>query len=328
MKWQIDELEIDNQIVIAPMAGITNPVYRGILKEYGAGLIYTEMVSDKGLGYQNKKTWEMLEIVPSEHPISLQLFGSEPESMTKAARIIDQETTADIIDINLGCPVPKVIKSGAGSRLMCVPDRVFAIVSSVASAVKKPVTVKIRSGWDSQHINAVEIAKICEKAGAKAIAVHGRTRAQVYSGKADWDIIKAVREAVKIPVIGNGDITSPEIAKRMLDETGCQAIMIGRGVLGRPWLVRQIREYLETGTYEERVSLQERRQIIFRHLQRLKESKGEKLAVLEMRSHGAWYLKGLKNASDIKVQLSAAQSISDFSKIIQTYFSYLETLGN
>ncbi|MFA5067428.1 MAG: tRNA dihydrouridine synthase DusB [Candidatus Izemoplasmatales bacterium] len=328
MKWQIDELEIDNQIVIAPMAGITNPVYRGILKEYGAGLIYTEMVSDKGLGYQNKKTWEMLEIVPSEHPISLQLFGSEPESMTKAAQIIDQETTADIIDINLGCPVPKVIKSGAGSRLMCVPDRVFAIVSSVASAVKKPVTVKIRSGWDSQHINAVEIAKICEKAGAKAIAVHGRTRAQVYSGKADWDIIKAVREAVKIPVIGNGDITSPEIAKRMLDETGCQAIMIGRGVLGRPWLVRQIREYLETGTYEERVSLQERRQIIFRHLQRLKESKGEKLAVLEMRSHGAWYLKGLKNASDIKVQLSAAQSISDFSKIIQTYFSYLETLGN
>lgn len=328
MKWQIDELEIDNQIVIAPMAGITNPVYRGILKEYGAGLIYTEMVSDKGLGYQNKKTWEMLEIVPSEHPISLQLFGSEPESMTKAAQIIDQETTADIIDINLGCPVPKVIKSGAGSRLMCVPDRVFAIVSSVASAVKKPVTVKIRSGWDSQHINAVEIAKICEKAGAKAIAVHGRTRAQVYSGKADWDIIKAVREAVKIPVIGNGDITSPEIAKRMLDETGCQAIMIGRGVLGRPWLVRQVQEYLETGTYEERVSLQERRQIIFRHLQRLKESKGEKLAVLEMRSHGAWYLKGLKNASDIKVQLSAAQSISDFSKIIQTYFSYLETLGN
>ena len=174
----------------------------------------------------------------------------------------------------------------------------------------------------------MEIAKICEKAGAKAIAVHGRTRAQVYSGKADWDIIKAVREAVKIPVIGNGDITSPEIAKRMLDETGCQAIMIGRGVLGRPWLVRQVQEYLETGTYEERVSLQERRQIIFRHLQRLKESKGEKLAVLEMRSHGAWYLKGLKNASDIKVQLSAAQSISDFSKIIQTYFSYLETLGN
>ncbi|MFA6791614.1 MAG: tRNA dihydrouridine synthase DusB [Candidatus Izemoplasmatales bacterium] len=328
MKWQIDELEIDNQIVIAPMAGITNPAYRGILKEYGAGLIYTEMVSDKGLGYQNKKTWEMLEIVPSEHPISLQLFGSEPESMIKAAQIIDQETTADIIDINLGCPVPKVIKSGAGSRLMCVPDRVFAIVSSVASAVKKPVTVKIRSGWDSQHINAVEIAKICEKAGAKAIAVHGRTRAQVYSGKADWDIIKAVREAVKIPVIGNGDITSPEIAKRMLDETGCQAIMIGRGVLGRPWLVRQVQEYLETGTYEERVSLQERCQIIFRHLQRLKESKGEKLAVLEMRSHGAWYLKGLKNASDIKVQLSAAQSISDFSKIIQTYFSYLETLGN
>lgn len=328
MKWRLGELEIKNQIVIAPMAGITNPAYRAILKDYGAGLIYTEMVSDKGLGYHNQKTWEMLEITPDEHPIALQLFGSEPESLASAAMIIDEKTTADIIDINLGCPVPKVTKSGAGSKLMCFPDKVEAIVSAVVSKVHKPVSIKIRSGWDGQHINAVEIAKICEKAGAKAIAVHPRTRAQIYSGKADWEIIKAVSDAVRIPVIGNGDITSPEAAKQMLETTGCQAIMIGRGVLGRPWLVRQIRDFLETGDYDDRVSLNERQAVIFNHMNRLLDQKGERLSVLEMRSHGGWYIKGLKNASDIKARISEAQTIPEFTRIIQEYFSYLETVGN
>lgn len=328
MEWEIGNLPIKNQIVIAPMAGITNPAYRQILKEFGAGLIYTEMVSDKGLGHNNRRTWEMLDISEAEKPVSLQLFGSDPESMRAAAIIIDQQTRADIIDINLGCPVPKVTKNGAGSSLMRHPETVYAIVSAVVQAVQKPVTVKIRSGWDQSSINAVEIALLAESAGAKAVAVHARTRSQVYSGKADWEIIKAVKAALRIPVIGNGDITSPESAGTMLKRTGCDAIMIGRGVLGRPWLVRQTLEYLLNGEYDDRVSLDERYRTILRHLMLLKDLKGEKLAILEMRSHGGWYLKGLKNSSEIKGRILETQTILEFTGIIADYFSYLQGLGN
>lgn len=328
MEWRIGNFPIKNQIVIAPMAGITNPAYRQILKDFGAGLIYTEMVSDKGLGHNNRKTWEMLDISEAEKPISLQLFGSDPESMRAAAIIIDQETRADIIDINLGCPVPKVTKNGAGSSLMRHPETVHAIVSAVVQAVQKPVTVKIRSGWDQKSINAVDIALIAESAGARAVAIHARTRAQVYSGKADWEIIKAVKAAVRIPVIGNGDITSPESAEAMLKGTGCDAIMMGRGVLGRPWLVRQTVEYLSNGEYDDRVSLDERYQTIIRHLALLKDLKGEKLAILEMRSHGGWYLKGLKNSSEIKGRILEAKTILEFTGIIENYFSYLQALGD
>ncbi|MBN2696638.1 MAG: tRNA dihydrouridine synthase DusB [Bacilli bacterium] len=326
MKWKIGNIQIDNQIVVAPMAGITNPAYRSILKDYGAGLIYTEMISDKGLTYQNQKTFEMLEVNEKEKPIVLQLFGSEVESMVNAAIIVDRETGADIIDINMGCPVQKVVKSGAGSRLMLYPEKVYAIVKSVVEAVEKPVTVKIRSGWDHDHINAVEIAKIIEKAGAKAIAIHGRTRSQMYSGKADWDIIKQVKNAVSIPVIGNGDISSPESAKEMLNLTGCDAVMIGRGLLGNPFLVKQIVNFLDTGSYEEHTPLDERKATIIRHYRLLKESKGEHLAVLEMRSHGAWYIKGMKNSAHIKSLISGARSEKEFLNIIDDYFDFLKTI--
>lgn len=326
MKWNIRDVEIKNQIVVAPMAGITNLAYRSILKEYGAGLIYTEMISDKGLGHGNQKTISMLKVFDEERPISLQLFGSESITMTEAAKRIDTETDADIIDINMGCPVNKVIKGNSGSKLMLFPDTVYDIVSSVVRSVRKPVTVKIRSGWDQNHINAVEIAMIIEKAGASAIAVHGRTRNQMYSGKSDWDIIRRVKENVHIPVIGNGDIYTPEDVLRMLEQTNCDAVMIGRGLLGNPWLIRQTLEFLEKGSYQEHVTLAERKATIFRHLELLKKLKGEHLAVLEMRSHGAWYIKGLKNSAHVKAKISSAKTENEFINIVEEYFIYLYQL--
>ncbi len=326
MKWKIRDLEICNQIVVAPMAGITNLAYRSILKEYGAGLIYTEMISDKGLSHENQKTLSMLEVYAEERPIAMQLFGSEPESMSEAAIRIDTETSADIIDINMGCPVNKVVKGNSGSKLMLFPEKVYAIVSEVVKSVNKPVTVKIRSGWDQSHINAVEIAKIIEQAGASAIAVHGRTKSQMYSGKSDWDIIKLVKENVKIPVIGNGDIHTPEDALEMLKQTNCDAVMIGRGLLGNPWLIKQTLDLIETGSYQEHVTLIERKTIIFRHLELLKKLKGEHLAILEMRSHGAWYIKGLKNSANVKAKISSAKTEAEFISIIEDYFEYLNEL--
>lgn len=246
--WKIGNVEIKNRIVLAPMAGISNTSYRKIIKEMGAGLIYAEMVSDKAIMYANEKTFDLLKMSEEERPIAQQIFGSDVKSFVEAAKIIEKRMHPDIIDINMGCPVPKVaIRAQAGSALLKNPDKIYEIVASVVKVVHVPVTVKIRSGWDEKNINAVKVAKKCESAGASAITIHARTRSQGYSGKADWNIIKQIKEVVSIPVIGNGDVTTPELAKKMLDETGCDAVMIGRGVLGNPWLIKECIEYLKTG---------------------------------------------------------------------------------
>jgi len=320
MKWKIRDVLINNQVVVAPMAGVTNMAYRMILKEFGAGLIYTEMISDKGLLYENHKTKEMTEIHDYEKPITLQLFGSEVKTMVLAAKYIDEFTEASIIDINMGCPVPKVVKSGAGSKLMTTTELAIEIVREIVKSVHKPVSVKIRSGWDHKNINAVNLAKQLEIAGVSAIAVHGRTKTDMYSGTADLDIIKEVKAAVKIPVIGNGDIRTPEDAKRMLDYTKCDAVMIGRGLLGNPFLIKQIIDFLETGKYEQEIPLHIRKEYILKHLKMLENLKGDHIATLEMRSHGAWYLKGLPGASKIKSRIVSAESANQIRKIVDEYF--------
>ena len=304
LMWKIGNVEIQNKVVLAPMAGICNSAYRRIIKEMGCGFICCEMVSDKAIYYGSKKTMDMLTMTEMERPISQQIFGSDLESFVVAAKYIYETMHPDIIDINMGCPVPKVaLRSQAGSALLKDPKKVKEIVSAVVECVPIPVTVKIRSGWDSNHINAVEIAKICEEAGASAITVHGRTRAQGYTGKADWNIIKQVKEAVSIPVIGNGDIKSCYDAERMLLETGCDAVMIGRGVLGNPWLVKECVEYLESGKKPSIVTTKEKIAMIKKHMDYLLELKPEKVAILELRSHAAWYLKGIPNAAELKKQL-------------------------
>lgn len=318
--WHIGNVPIKNKVVLAPMASVGNSAYRQIIKEMGAGLIYTEMVSDKAVSYQNKKTLDLLYMKEMERPITQQIFGADKETFVQAAILIYQTMKPDIIDINMGCPVPKVAtRAQAGSALLKNPEKVYEIVKAVVKAVPIPVTVKIRSGWDMNHINATEIAVVCEKAGASAIAVHPRTRAQGYSGKADWSIIKAVKQKVGIPVIGNGDIKTPEDAKRMLEETGCDAVMIGRGVLGNPWLIQQTVSYLETGTYEKEISIYEKLAMIRKHFLLLLEQKEEKIAVLEMRTHIAWYVKGMPFGKELKQQIFKIQNKEDLLHVLDIY---------
>ena len=317
--FKIGNIELKNNVVLAPMAGISNSAYRTIIKEMGAGLIYAEMVSDKALSYGSQKTIDMLYMTDMERPIAQQIFGSDKESFVEAAKFIEKEMKPDIIDINMGCPVPKVaVRAQAGSALLKDPDKIFDIVSSVVSAVNVPVTVKIRSGWDSNHINAVEVAKVIEKAGASAICVHPRTRSQGYSGKADWNIIKEVKENVSIPVIGNGDIKSPEDAKRMLEETKCDAVMIGRGVLGNPWLIKNIINYLD-GKEVIDVSIVDRIDMCLKHLKLLDSLKNEKLACLEIRNHISWYFKGIKGANELKNKVYQTTNIHDIILLLNEF---------
>ena len=317
--WKIGNVEIENQIVMAPMAGISNSAYRRICKEMGCGLIYAEMVSDKAISFGNQKTIDMLYMEESERPLAQQIFGSDVKSFVKAAKYIEDVMHPDIIDINMGCPVPKVaLRAQAGSALLKNPEKIYDIVSNVVKAVSVPVTVKIRSGWDSNHINAVEVAKVCEKAGASAIAVHPRTRSQGYTGKADWDIIKQVKENVTIPVIGNGDVRTPEDVKKMLDYTKCDAVMIGRGLLGNPWLIRNSLLYLENKEYEL-PTIEEKIDMCKKHLSYLNNLKDEKLATLEIRSHIGWYFKGVKNSSVIKNKICKCTNIHDILLILDDF---------
>jgi len=322
--WKIGNITIKNRVVLAPMAGISNTSYRKIIKEMGAGLIYAEMVSDKAICFSNEKTFDLLKMSEEERPIAQQIFGSDKESFVQAAKVIEEQMHPDIIDINMGCPVPKVaVRAQAGSALLKDPDKVYEIVAAVVEAVNVPVTVKIRSGWDEKHINAVEIAKKCEQAGASAITIHGRTRAQGYSGKADWDIIRQVKEAVSIPVIGNGDVTSCYEAKRMLDETNVDAVMIGRGVLGNPWLIKECVDYLNDGTEPQEVSFIDKVQMMRKHYELLTQDKNEKLALLEIRSHIIWYLKGMPQSKEIKNKICQSKTTEDMFNIIDEYYNYL-----
>ena len=320
MEWKIGNITIKNQVVLAPMAGICNSAFRCICKEMGCGLIYAEMVSDKAITFQNKKTLDMLYMTEEERPLVQQIFGSDKDSFVEAAKYIYENMHPDIIDINMGCPVPKVaVRAQAGSALLKDPKKVYEIVKAVVQAVPIPVTVKIRSGWDSNHINALEVAKAVEDAGASAICVHPRTRSQGYSGKADWSIIKQVKEIVSIPVIGNGDVKTPEDAKKMLSETGCDAVMIGRGVLGNPWLIRNTISYLDTGEYDVDVSVDDKISMIRHHLDYLSHLKNECIATLEIRNHIGWYLKGVAGGTVIKNKIYQTTKIRDIISILNEF---------
>ena len=324
MKWKIGDVEIDNQVVLAPMAGICDSPFRTIAKSMGCGLIETEMVSDRGIIYDNTRTQDMLEMTDYERPISQQIFGSTPETMKKAASYICEHMNPDIIDINMGCPVRKVaIKGKSGSALLKDPDKAHKIVSEVVDTVPMPVTVKIRSGWDNEHVNAIEMARLIEDAGASAITVHPRTKEQSYCVDADWSIIRDVKNEVSIPVIGNGDIRTCYDAKRMLDETSCDAIMIGRATLGNPWLIRQCVEYLECGKEPRKVTKEERLEMIKRHTELLFERKPEKVAISRMRLHAAYYLKGLYRSVEIKPKIFKTNTKEELYDLVENYMKIL-----
>ena len=325
MKWKIGNVEIDNQIALAPMAGVCDSAFRTIVKSMGCGLIETEMVSDKAIMYGNWKTMEMLYMTDYERPISQQIVGSDLESLTFASKYIYENTNVDIIDINMGCPVAKVTnRSKAGCSLMREPDKVKSIVESIVDIVPIPVTVKIRSGWDKNSINAIEIAKIAEDAGASAITVHPRTKDQGYSGKADWSIIKEVKDNVNIPVIGNGDIKSCFDAKGMLEETNCDAVMIGRAALGNPWLIRDCVNYLEDGTLPKEVTIEERMEMLKRHVSLLVKNKGEDVAIPKMRTHAAYYVKKLPRTIELKQQIFKMNTKEDLFNLLDNYVDSLE----
>jgi len=319
--FKIGNIEIKNRIVLAPMAGVCNSAFRKIIKEMGCGLMYAEMVSDKALVYNSKKTEDMLYMEECERPIAQQIFGSDKETFVIAAKKIYEEMKPDIIDINMGCPVPKVaVRAQAGSALLKSPEKIREIVEAVVEAVPIPVTVKIRSGWDQEHINAVEVARICEEAGASAITIHGRTRSQGYSGHVDYDIIRQVKENVSIPVIGNGDIVDIASAKAMFD-TGVDAIMIGRGCLGNPWLIRDLVTYFEDGCEPVKPSNREKIEMCFHHLDYLLKIKCEKVAVLEMRSHVAWYIKGIPGSVEVKNACFKVTTAEEIRSILKNYLN-------
>lgn len=314
MTLKIGNVELPNPLILAPMAGVTDLPFRFLCREQGAGMVCMEMVSAKAVSFHNKNTEKLMQTSPGEHPVSLQLFGSEPDIISEIAREIE-ERPFDILDLNMGCPVPKIVGNGEGSALMREPKLVEAIVSKTVRATKKPVTVKIRKGFDEDHVNAVEIAKIAEASGAAAVAVHGRTREQYYAGQADWDIIRQVKEAVKIPVIGNGDVDSPQKAKELLKETGCDGIMIGRAARGNPWIFHQILTYLETGELEEKPSMETVREMILRHARMQVEYKGDYTGIREMRKHVSWYTTGYPHSARLRARINSVESLGELEEL-------------
>jgi len=318
-KWRIKEVEIANRVVVAPMAGISNPAFRTICKQFHPGLIYTEMISDKALYYQNQKTLEMTAANKEEGPLAMQIFGHDIDTMVHAAKYLDKHCNCDIIDVNMGCPVNKVIKAHAGSALMLEEEHTTKMMQAIVRAVNKPVTVKMRIGFDNEHKNCVALGKRLEEVGVAAIAIHARTRTQMYEGTADWSYIKLMKEALHIPIIGNGDIKTPQDAERMLQETGCDAVMLGRGVLGDPWLILQCAAYLTTGEYEKQPTLQEKFALAREHARRLCMLKGEHVGMREMRGHAAWYAKGLPNSHALKQVLSAVTTYEQFDRYLSAY---------
>ncbi len=314
MELKIGNVSIDNNLILAPMAGVTDLPFRLLCKEQGAGLLCMEMISAKAIYYNNKNTIELMEIHEEELPVSLQLFGSDPVIISEMAKRIE-ERPFSILDINMGCPVPKVVNNGEGSALMKNPRLIGEIVEKTVKAIKKPVTIKIRKGFDEGHVNAVEIARIAEASGAAAIAVHGRTREQYYTGKADWDIIRQVKEAVKIPVIGNGDVVSAETAQKLVDETGCDGIMIGRAAQGNPWIFRQIKVYQDDATVVDKPTISEISEMVMRHARLLVKYKGEYTGMREMRKHAAWYTAGLPGSSKLRQKLNDIETIEELGEI-------------
>ena len=317
MRLKIGTVELENNVILGPMAGVTDLPFRLLCREQGAGLVCMEMVSAKAVFYGNRNTKELLQVNPGERPVSLQLFGSDPEVLSDiAARL--EEGPYDLFDLNMGCPVPKVVKNGEGSALMKDPKLVERILSSMVRALKKPVTVKIRKGFNDESVNAVEIARIAEGCGAAAVAVHGRTREQYYSGKADWEIIRQVKEAVSIPVIGNGDVDSPEAAKRMLAETGCDGVMVARGAKGNPWIFKRITEYLETGRIPPKPSREEVKAMMLRHGALMVEFKGVAAAMRDMRKHVAWYTAGWPHSAALRNDINAVETMEALRELIET----------
>ena len=321
--WKIGNVEINKRMVLAPMAGISNKAFLSLAKEFGAGLVVTEMISDKGIEHRNAKTLSMLDFDGIPNPLSIQIFGGDATTLVEAAKFVEAHTTADIIDINMGCPVPKVTKNESGSRLLLDPDKIYDVVSAVASSVALPITVKMRTGWDNDHLFPVENALAAEKAGAGAVAMHGRTRAQMYEGSANWDILAQVASKMTIPFIGNGDVRTPEDAKRMLDETGVDAVMIGRAALGNPWMLKRTSHFLETGEELPEPTIAEKIETAKIHLIRLTDLKGDDTGSREFRQHAAYYLKGAPRAAKVKLAVNQANTSAEIFSIFDDYLKNL-----
>lgn len=319
MKWKIGNVEIPNQVVVAPMAGVTNSAFRVICKRFGAGYVVCEMISDRGIMYHNQRTLNMMDVDPEEHPMGIQIFGGTKETLVEAAKYVDQHTAADVIDINMGCPVNKVVKTDAGARWLLDSNKVYEMVSYVTDAVKKPVTVKMRTGWDDKHILAVENALAAERAGASAIAMHGRTRKQMYTGQADWNILKEVASQLKIPFMANGDVKTPEDAKKILDMTGATAAMIGRAAMGNPWMLKRTEHYLETGELLPEATPEQKIEMAKDHLNRLVDLKGEYVGVREFRGLSTYYIKGIPRAARTKVALVEAETLDEMNDIFDRF---------